>query len=66
MANKPKKKHGKYKKPVDNHGVGMSKKNKKWKDKGVKRYNQRVWPGWRESDGKASPVTTYKKGDLLK
>lgn len=45
-------------------GVGTSKKNKKWKQKGVQRYNARVWRGWRESEENSSPVITYNAKDL--
>lgn len=38
--------------------------NKKWEQKRVQRYNARVWRGWRESDGKSSPVTVYNAKDL--
>lgn len=44
--------------------VGPSKKNRKGEQRRVKRYNDRVWPGWRESDGVRSPVKTYKASDL--
>lgn len=40
--------------------VGSSAENKKWEQKRKDRYNQKVWKGWRESDGEVSPVTTYK------
>jgi len=46
--------------------VGTSKANKKGEQKRVNRYNQRVWKGWRDSDGKASPVVSYKMKDLEK
>ena len=39
----------------------MSKKERNyWEQKRKKAYNDRVWPGWRESDGQKSPVITYK------
>jgi len=46
-----------------------SKKGKKGshnslKNKAKKRNVERTWRGWRESDGKASPVITYNKKDL--
>ena len=45
----------------------MSKtEKKKLEQKAKDRYNKRVWKGWRDSDGKASPVTVYKAGDLDK
>lgn len=44
--------------------VGKSKNNKKWEQKRVERYNQRVWKGWRESEGKEAPVISYNIEDL--
>lgn len=32
----------------------------------MKRYNDRVWRGWRESDNQPSPVKTYRLEDLEK
>ena len=46
--------------------VGSSASNNKWRSKGVKRYNERVWRGWRESDGEQSPVVTYKASEIEK
>lgn len=46
--------------------VGSSASNNKWRNKGVKKYNERVWRGWREEDGKPSPVTTYKASEIEK
>jgi len=46
--------------------VGSSASNKKWRNKGVKRYNDKVWRGWRESDGEQSPVVIYKAEDIEK
>ncbi|PEM08042.1 hypothetical protein [Bacillus wiedmannii] len=37
--------------------VGMSAENEKWRQKRVNRYNERVWKGWRETDGVTYPVT---------
>ncbi|PEU93548.1 hypothetical protein CN415_12595 [Bacillus cereus] len=37
--------------------VGISTENEKWREKRVKRYNDRVWKGWRETDGVTYPVT---------
>jgi hypothetical protein len=36
------------------------------KNKAKTRNVERTWRGWRDSDGKSSPVVTYKKGDLEK
>lgn len=44
--------------------VGMSKRNRSWREKRYKRYNDKVWPGWRESDGKKYPVVSFKASDL--
>jgi hypothetical protein len=40
--------------------------NKIWEQKRKQRYNDRVWKGWRESDGGKAPVITYKTEDLEK
>ncbi|MEY8742778.1 hypothetical protein AB9M62_25275 [Bacillales bacterium AN1005] len=46
--------------------IGTSKNNREWKQKREDRYQQRVWKGWRETDGVESPVTVYKLEDLNK
>ena len=50
--------------PSEGNPVGSSANNRKWQQKRKKRYNETVWKGWRESDGKSAPVVTYKVGDL--
>jgi hypothetical protein len=57
QAKKVREKLEKKTKPI----VGTSKHNKKWEEKRKERYNQRVWKGWRESDGKQYPVTVRKE-----
>lgn len=37
--------------------VGLSTENEKWRQKRVKRYNDSVWRGWRETDGVKYSVT---------
>lgn len=44
--------------------TGMSQSNRKWEQKRKERYNQRVWRGWRESDGQRSPIIKYNIKDL--
>ncbi|MEX3914417.1 hypothetical protein AB4672_21830 [Bacillus paralicheniformis] len=43
-----------------------SNEKKKAEAKRMKRYNDRVWRGWRESDNQPSPVKTYRLEDLEK
>lgn len=52
-------------KPKKEQSVSQA-ENKKWEQKRIQRYNERVWRGWRESEGKEAPVTTYKLEDLEK
>jgi hypothetical protein len=40
--------------------IGTSKNNKKWEQKRKERYNEKVWRGWRETDGQSYPVTVKK------
>lgn len=44
--------------------VGISRANMKGMKKRKKRYDDRVWKGWRESDGVSSPVLNYNLKDL--
>lgn len=46
-----------------NPSSGRSKRNRSWREQRYKRYNDKVWPGWRESDGKSYPVVSYKASD---
>lgn len=43
--------------------MSKEKESKLWEKKRLERYNQRVWKGWRYSEGKASPVKTYNLND---
>ena len=44
----------------------MSRANKVGERKRKKRYDQKVWKGWRDSDGISYPVTMIKGRDLKK
>lgn len=50
----------------DSLTIGKSENNKKWEQKRVQRYNERVWKGWRENDGQEAPVKIYKLDELDK
>jgi hypothetical protein len=43
--------------------MSKEKENKLWEKKRLERYNQRVWKGWRYSEGKSSPVRAYNLKD---
>lgn len=43
--------------------VGMSRANKAGERKRKKKYDQKVWKGWRDSDGISSPVISYNLKD---
>jgi hypothetical protein len=60
-----KKSQAKYvEKPKKKKAANSAADNKKWEKKRKDAYNQRVWRGWRESDGEKAPVATYKLEDL--
>ncbi|MEC0341865.1 hypothetical protein [Bacillus sonorensis] len=61
------KKQSKYVTKENKMSRPMSNKEKKKAEaKRLKRYNDRVWRGWRESDNQVSPVKTYRLEDLKK
>lgn len=64
---KAEKKQSKYVTKENKMSRPMSNKEKKKAEaKRLKRYNDRVWRGWRESDNQVSPVKTYRLEDLKK
>jgi septal ring factor EnvC (AmiA/AmiB activator) len=55
------KKQSKYMVNENRTNQTISRKEKKRAEaKRMNRYNDRVWPGWRETDGKKAPVKTYR------